>query len=93
MKQRLTALAFVLALALTVVPATADTAPVDLGVLPMLGLETPVWMAPTTGISLKGPSWCTNRTNQYCTYAWDFVNQCCYPTWVSPGAYCPTICY
>ena len=38
------------------------------------------------------PSWCTNRSDSYCTYAWNWGTRCCYPTYVSPGAYCPEIC-
>ncbi|MEM8930445.1 MAG: hypothetical protein AAGE94_04690 [Acidobacteriota bacterium] len=93
MKSRWTALAFVVALTLSFVPAQADQQPVDLGLLPMLGYEMPEWMAPTDGIVFTGPSWCTNRTNQYCTYAWDFASACCYATWIQPGAWCPSICY
>lgn len=38
------------------------------------------------------PSWCSSRTNSYCTYAWNWMTRCCYPTYISPGAYCPQIC-
>ena len=38
------------------------------------------------------PSWCANRSDSYCTYAWQWTTRCCYPTYISPGAYCPTIC-
>jgi hypothetical protein len=38
------------------------------------------------------PSWCTNRNNNYCTYAWDWMNRCCNPSYIAPGAYCPGIC-
>lgn len=38
------------------------------------------------------PSWCANRTNSYCTYSWDWMNRCCNATYISPGAYCPSIC-
>jgi hypothetical protein len=38
------------------------------------------------------PSWCTNRNDSWCTYGWNWMTRCCYPTYISPGAYCPTIC-
>lgn len=38
------------------------------------------------------PSWCTGRTNSYCTYTWDWMNRCCNPSYIAPGAYCPSIC-
>ena len=94
MKQRLTALAFVLALIVSFLPATAATPPaVDLGALPLLGVEIPQWMTPVDGIVQAAPSWCTNQSNQYCTYAWNKFTACCYATWVAQGAYCPTMCY
>jgi hypothetical protein len=38
------------------------------------------------------PSWCTNQTNNYCTYTWDWMNRCCNPSYIAPNAYCPSIC-
>ncbi|MEA2599642.1 MAG: hypothetical protein QOF89_634 [Acidobacteriota bacterium] len=38
------------------------------------------------------PSWCTNRNNNYCTYAWDWTTRCCNPSYIEPGAYCPALC-
>lgn len=38
------------------------------------------------------PTWCSDRTNNYCTYAFSKLTRCCYPTYISPGAYCPQIC-
>ena len=38
------------------------------------------------------PSWCTNRNSSYCTYAWNWGTRCCYPSYISPGAFCPEVC-
>jgi hypothetical protein len=38
------------------------------------------------------PTWCSNRNNNYCTYGWNWMTRCCYPTYTQPGALCETIC-
>jgi hypothetical protein len=46
----------------------------------------------TLAVQAPGPSWCTSRTNSFCTYAWDRFNGCCYATYTQSGAHCPKIC-
>lgn len=36
-------------------------------------------------------AWCPADT-VYCRYAYDRFNDCCYPSYTAPGAYCPKIC-
>ena len=95
--KKLLSFAAVLALALTLAPATladfqAET--VDLGLLPLLGFETPAWMLPDTALRPlpQGPAWCQNRNNQYCSYTWDFANACCRGQVIIPNSWCPDIC-
>jgi hypothetical protein len=38
------------------------------------------------------PTWCSNRNNNYCTYGWNALSRCCYPTYTQPGAYCDAVC-
>lgn len=96
--KKLLALAILLSIGL-IAPATfAEVAPVgtvDLGLLPLLGFETPVWMVVDTALRPKpspGPAWCQNRNSQYCSYSWDQANYCCRGTVIIPNSYCPDIC-
>jgi hypothetical protein len=35
---------------------------------------------------------CSGHNSIYCTYAWNKLSACCYPTFIAPGAFCPQIC-
>ena len=96
--KKLLAFAVLLSVGLIAPAAMADAAPVgtvDLGLLPLLGFETPAWMIADAGIGpiLSGPQWCQDRNNQYCSYSWDFANYCCRGSVIIPNSYCPDICY
>lgn len=67
-------------------PASVQTvtAPTSMS-LEHLALPTPEW-------KIGGSAWCAQRNTNYCTYAWNKISFCCYPTYTAPGASCPLIC-
>lgn len=84
----------------SVVPARAESAPrssdcvsSEVAAPVAVSFEQNLTPAPVPLISTTPPSWCTARTSNYCTYnGWNRQTRCCYATYISPGAYCPTIC-
>lgn len=69
--------------------ARADNGLLELpGVDPVVDVaqvDLPVW-------SVGGPDYCTRLNSNYCTYRWNYVEQCCYATYTRPGAFCGTYC-
>ena len=68
-----------------------DVAPESPALLALI-LEQVVIPASEWKVGGRTPAWCSNRTNSYCTYAWDWMSRCCYATYTRPGALCETIC-